>query len=194
MFERGSLSSRGFRGASAAAVGLALAVLGGVAFAQQKQDKYTLQVPNGLAFSEFRGYEGWQVVSISHDGPLLAVILGNPLMIEAFQAGVPGNGQPFPDGAKMAKVHWNPKTMETFPSATVPGTQHDVDFMVKDSRRFADSGGWGYGVFEYDAASDTFRPGTSADQPPQANDAKCGFACHTIVMNRDYVFTEFGHR
>jgi hypothetical protein len=194
MFERPSLSSRGFRGASAAAVGLALAVLGGVAFAQQKQDKYTLQVPNGLAFSEFRGYEGWQVVSISHDGPLLAVILGNPLMIEAFQAGVPGNGQPFPDGAKMAKVHWNPKTMETFPSATVPGTQHDVDFMVKDSRRFADSGGWGYGVFEYDAASDTFRPGTSADQPPQANDAKCGFACHTIVMNRDYVFTEFGHR
>jgi Cytochrome P460 len=194
MFERPSLSSRGFPGAPAAAVGLALAVLGCVAFAQQKQDKYTLQVPSGLAFSEFRGYEGWQVVSISHDGPLLAVILGNPLMIEAFQAGIPGNGQPFPDGAKMAKVHWNPKTMETFPSATVPGTQHDVDFMVKDSRRFADSGGWGYGVFEYDAASDTFRPGTSADQPPQANDAKCGFACHTIVMNRDYVFTEFGHR
>jgi Cytochrome P460 len=194
MFERPSVFSRSFRAASAGAVGLALAVLGGVALAQQKQDKYTLQVPNGLAFSEFRGYEGWQVVSISHDGPLLAVILGNPLMIEAFQAGVPGNGQPFPDGAKMAKVHWNPKTMETFPSATVPGTQHDVDFMVKDSRRFADSGGWGYGVFEYDAASDTFRPGTSADQPPQANDAKCGFACHTIVMNRDYVFTEFGHR
>jgi hypothetical protein len=47
-------------------------------------------------------------------------------MIEAFQAGVPGNGQPFPDGAKMAKVDWNPKTMETFPSAMVPGTQHDV--------------------------------------------------------------------
>ena len=43
---------------------------------------------------------------------------------------------------------------------TVPDTQHDVDFMVKDSKRFADSGGWGYGAFEYDAASDTFRPGT----------------------------------
>ena len=57
----------------------------------------------------------------------------------------------------------------------VPGTQHDVDFMVKDSKRFADSGGWGYAEFEYDAASDMFRPGTLDDQPPQANDAKCGF-------------------
>jgi len=192
MFQRPLSSSRGLRGVSAAACGLVLAVLGGMALAQQ--DKYTAQVPNGLAFSEFRGYEAWQVVSISHDGPLLAAILANPVMIAAYQAGVPGNGQPFPDGAKMAKVHWNPKTMETFPSATVPGTQHDVDFMVKDSKRFADSGGWGYGVFEYDAASDTFRPGTLADQPPQGNDAKCGYLCHTIVKTRDYVFTEYGHR
>jgi hypothetical protein len=76
----------------------------------------------------------------------------------------------------------------------VPGTQHDVDFMVKDSKRFADSGGWGYAEFEYDAASDTYRPGTLSDEPPQANDAKCGFACHTIVQTRDYVFTEYGHR
>jgi hypothetical protein len=76
----------------------------------------------------------------------------------------------------------------------VPGTQHDVDFMVKDAKRFADSGGWGYAEFEYDAASDAFRPGNSDDQPPQANDAKCGYACHTIVQKRDYVFTEYGHR
>jgi hypothetical protein len=67
---------------------------------------------------------------------------------------VPGNGKSFPDRAKLAKIHWNPKKMETFPAATVPGTQHDVDFMVKDSRRFAESGGWRYGVFDYDAASD----------------------------------------
>jgi hypothetical protein len=74
------------------------------------------------------------------------------------------------------------------------GTQHDVDFMVKDSKRFADSGGWAWAVFDYDAASDTFRPGTSADKPPQGNDARCGFACHTIVKTRDYVFTDYGHR
>jgi len=178
--------------AAGAAVAVVLAVLGSLALAQQ--DKYTLTVPGGLAFSEFRGYEAWQVVSISHDGDLLAAILANPVMIDAYGAGVPSNGRPFPDGAKMAKIHWNPKKMETFPSATVPGTQHDVDFMVKDSKRFADSGGWGWAVFKYDAASDAFTPGTLADRPPQANDAKCGFTCHTIVKTRDYVFTDYGHR
>ena len=169
-----------------------LAVVGG--WAMSAQDKYTVQVPNGLAFSEFRGYEAWRVVSISRDGDLMAAILANPVMIDAYLAGIPGNGKPFPDGAKLAKIHWIPKMMETFPVATVPGTQHDMDFMVKDSKRFADSGGWGWAVSEYDAAIDTFTPGTLADTPPQANDAKCGFTCHTIVKTRDYVFTDYGHR
>jgi len=124
----------------------------------------------------------------------MSATLANPVIIQAYLAGVPGNGKAFPDGAKMAKIHWSPKKMETFPAAPVPGTQHDVDFMVKDSKRFADSGGWGWAVFEYNAASDTFRPGTLADKPPQGNDAKCGFACHTGVKTRDYVFTEYGHR
>jgi Cytochrome P460 len=165
-----------------------------VALAMAAQDKYTLKVPGGLAFSEFKGYESWQVVSISHDPPLMAAILANPVMIKAYAAGIPGNGQPFPDGSRMAKIHWIPKKMETFPAAIVPATQHDMDFMLKDSKRFADSGGWGYAVFEYDAATDTFRPGTLSDKPPQGNDAKCGFACHTQVKNRDYVFTDYGHR
>ena len=169
-----------------------LTVLGGRAISAQ--DKYTLQVPNGLAFSEFNGYEAWQVISLSHNEKLIAVIVGNPVMIDAYKAGVPGNGKPFPDGAKMAKIHWNPKKLETFPAATVPGTQADMDFMVKDSKRFADSGGWGYAVFEYDATSDKFTPGTLAGKPPQGNDAKCGFTCHTTVKNRDYVFTDYGHR
>jgi len=169
-----------------------LAVVG--EWAISAQDKYSLKVPNGLAFSEFRGYEAWQVVSISRNGDHMAAILGNPAMIEAYLAGVPGNGKPFPDGAKLAKIHWNPKKMEAWPAATVPGSQHDVDFMVKDSKRFADSGGWGWAVFDYDAQSDTFTPGTVADKPPQDNDAKCGFACHTSVKTRDYVFTGYGHR
>jgi hypothetical protein len=125
---------------------------------------------------------------------MFAAILGNPAMIDAFRAGVPGNGKPFPDGAKMAKIHWTPGPSTTFPAATVPHAQHDMDFMVKDSKRFGDSGGWGYGAFEYDAASDTFKPATTADSPPQANDAKCGFACHTLVKTRDFVFTEYAHR
>ena len=157
------------------------------------QDKYNLKVPNGLAFSEFRGYEGWQTIAVSYNGGLLAVILGNQAMIDAYKAGMPANGKPFPDGAKMAKVHWNAKKNETYPGQPlVPATLHDVDFMVKDSKRFADSGGWGYAEFEYDTASNTFKPGSPSDQPPQGNDAKCGFACHTVVKARDYVFTDYG--
>jgi len=170
-----------------------VAVLGGRAISAQ--DKYALQVPGGLAFAEFRGYEGWPVIAISENGGKIAVIMGNSVMIDAYKEGVPGNGKPFPDGARMAKIHWIPKKQETYPGQPmVPGTQHDVDFMVKDSKRFADSGGWGWAVFDYDAASGTFTPGTEADKPPQANDAKCGFACHTVVQTKDYVFTEYGKR
>ena len=163
--------------------------------AMSAQDKYTLKVPGGLAFSEFKGYESWQAISISHNGPHIALILGNPAMVAAYKSGIPGNGKPFPDGAKFAKIHWVPKKYEIAPGEPlVPGTLHDVDFMVKDSKRFADSGGWGFGAFEYDAASDTFRPANTSDTPPQEHDAKCGFACHTIVKTRDYVFTDYGKR
>ena len=174
------------------AVGLAILATGAAISAQ---DRYTLKVPNGLAFSEFKGYDGWQTIAISHNGDLLAVILGNPAMIDAYKTGVPGNGKPFPDGAKMAKIHWNARKNESAPGQPLqPGALHDIDFMAKDSKRFSDSGGWGYAEFEYDAASDAFRPGTLADKPPQGNDAKCGFACHTKVKTRDYVFTDYGHR
>jgi mono/diheme cytochrome c family protein len=159
------------------------------------QDKYGLKISNGLAFSEFRGYEGWPVIAISHNGSRLAAILGNPVMINAYKAGIPANGKPFPDGAKMAKVHWNAKVNAGEPGApTVPGIQHDVDFMLKDSKRFADSGGWGYGAFEYDAVSNRFTPATLKAKPPQGNDAKCGYACHSAVKTKDYVFTDYGHR
>ena len=85
-----------------AIIAIVLAVSGGRAISSQ--DKYTVKVPGGLAFSEFRGYEGWPVISISHNGDHVAAILGNPVMINAYKAGIPGNGKPFPDGAKMAKV------------------------------------------------------------------------------------------
>jgi hypothetical protein len=165
-----------------------------VVLAMAAENKYAVKVPGGLAFSEFRGYEAWQTISISRNEKVVGVILGNPAMIDAYQAGMPGNGKPFPDGAKMAKIHWTPKQNEFFKEATVPGELVNVDFMVKDSKRFADSGGWGYAVFDYDAASDTFKPGTLAGAPPQGNDAKCGFACHTMAKKRDYVFTEYGPR
>ena len=168
---------------------------GSGANAVSPQDKYALKVPGGLAFAEFKGYESWQLVSISQNGKLMAAILGNPTIIEAFRAGIPGNGKPFPAGSKMAKVHWIPKVNENAPGPpTVPGVQHDVDFMVKDSKRFPDGGGWGYAAFEYDAASDTFAPATMAAHPPQGNDAKCGAACHTKAQASDFVFTQYAKR
>ena len=107
-------------------ISVSIAVLAaGVAISAQ--DKYTVQVPNGLAFSEFRGYEDWPVIAISQNGGKIAVIVGNPVMIDAYKEGVPGNGKPFPDGAKMAKIHWKPKIQETYPGQpTVPDTQQDA--------------------------------------------------------------------
>ena len=162
-----------------------LAVLGGRAISAQ--DKYAVQVPDGLAFAEFKGYETWQLIAVSKTDDLLVAILGNPEMIAAYLAGVPGNGKPFPDGAKMAKIHWNPKRSTEAPAPTlVPDTLHDIDFMVRDSKRFADSGNWGYAQFNYDPATDTFTPlGTGH---------ACGFACHTIVKAKDYVFTAYPKR
>jgi len=157
-------------------------------------DKYNVKVPGGLAFSEFKGFESWEAISVSANDKAMAVIVGNPTMIAAFKSGFPANGKPAPDGARMAKIHWAPARNQFFPNATVPGTQQNVDFMVKDSKRFADSGGWGYAVFDYNATTDTFTPGTQAGTPPQGNDAKCGFACHTVAKSRDYVFTNYGHR
>jgi len=161
------------------------AVVGGMALAAQ--DRYTVKVPDGLAFSEFKGYDGWQVVAVSQTGDKIEVIVGNPAMIKAYRAGIPANGKHFPDGAKMAKIHWNAKKSAEAPSpTTVPDTLHDIDFMARDSKRFSDSGGWGWAQFNYDAASDSFAPlGTGA---------KCGFSCHSTVATKDYVFTAYPKR
>ena len=178
---------------AAAAMIVLPSLLAGIALAAQ--DRYTLQVPGGLAWSEFKGYEDWQVISVSHNGDKVALIVGNPTMIAAYKTGIPGNGKPFPDGAMMAKTHWMAKKREDQPGEpAVAGALHDVDLMVKDSKRFADSGGWGYAEFEYDAGSASFRPGDTSDDPPQEHDAKCGFACHTIVADKDYVFTAYPNR
>ncbi len=168
---------------------VALALLGSrVLIAQDSGEaKYALQVPDGLAFAEFRGYEGWQVVSVSQSNGLLKAIVANPVMIEAYRAGSPGNGKPFPDGARSAKMMWTQQQLADVPfPATVAGPLKHIDFMVKDSKRFGAIGGWGYAQFNYEPASDRFTPdGTGAG---------CGTACHTIVKSHDYVFTEYSRR
>jgi hypothetical protein len=168
-----------------ATVAVALVIIAGGAISAQ--DKYGLKVPNELAFADFKGYEDWRTISVSHAEETMEVILGNPVMIDAYRAGVPGNGKPFPDGARMAKIHWKAKKSADAPAPTiVPDTLHDIDFMEKDSQKFPDGHGWGYAEFDYDSASDTFKP--------LGNDAKCGIACHDLAAGNDYVFTVYGKR
>ena len=120
-------------------------------------------------------------------------------MIKAYQKGVPGNGKPFPDGSKIVKLEWRPKKITAPPFSasapdTVPGDLTQVEFIVKDSKRFSDTHGWGYAMFDYDAKSGTFAPATSASKPPVGHDAKCGAACHTLAASKDYIFTAYPKR
>src|SRR3974390_2090547 len=101
------------------AIAALLVVLG--SWAVSAQEKYSLQVPNGLAFSDFRGYEHWEVVAVSQTEELLKVMVANPVMIDAYRAGVPGNGKPFPDGSKMAKSIGTPRNWRRFPLQQCPG-------------------------------------------------------------------------
>jgi hypothetical protein len=160
-----------------------------------------VKVPNGLAFSEFRGYEDWQVVAPSHTDAtnVMRVIVANPVMMKAYREGIPANGKPFPDGSKMAKIEWEPKKITEAPFSlktpdTVPGRLTEVELVEKDSRRFADTSGWGYAAFKYDAASDAFTPVTSADKPPQGNDATFGATCHNLAAKKDHIFTDYPRR
>ena len=186
MFHKALLPSHGFRVVSAAALGIALAVLGARAFSTQ--DKYTLRVPNGLAFSDFRGYENWQVVAVSQTDDLLKVMVANPVMMAAYRSGVSDNGQSFPDGSKIAKIEWKPKKNTEAPfSVRVPDTLQDVFLIEKNNKRFPDTKGWAYAAFDYDPASDTFKPDPTGM-------VSCGFTCHTRVAAKDYIFTAYGKR
>jgi hypothetical protein len=162
-----------------------LAILGSIAVAAQ--DRFTLKVPNGLAFSEIKGYETWQDVAVSQTESGLKVIVANDTMIAAYRDGVPGNNKPFPEGSMIVKIEWSQKKSAESPYfVMVPDTLKSVSFIVKDSKRFQDTGGWGYAQFHYDAPSDTFRPFGS--------DAGCGYACHTAVKAKDYIFTAYPRR
>ena len=180
-------------GLAVSAIAIAvLAVLGVVAlFAQgQNDDKYSLKSPSGIAFSDFRGYEDWADVSSARTDDILKVIVGNPTMIKAYKAGIPGNGKPFPDGSMIVKLQWKPKKdAEAQFAVDVPDVFTQAFVMEKDSKRFpvSKTGGWGYAVFNYDPASDKFTP-----DPKSLSD--CGNACHTVVKAKDYIFHPYQKR
>ena len=169
---------------------LAVAVLGAMmVYAQDKsKEKYSLKSPSGIEFADFKGYEDWSVISSARTDEILKVIVGNPAMIAAYKSGIPGNGQPFPDGAKVAKLQWSfKKSTEAQFAVDVPDAFKQAFVMEKDSKRFSKSAGWGYAVFNYDAASDTFE----ADAKSLSD---CGVACHTKVKAKDYIFHPYQKR
>jgi len=169
-------------------VATATAVLAALGTAVYAQDKYSLKSPSGIAFSDFRGYEDWAVVSSARTDEVLKVIVANPAMIAAYKAGVPGNGQPFPEGSKIAKLQWSFKKSSEAPFVVdVPNVFTQAFVIEKDSKRFPNSGGWGYALFNYEAASDKF-----AADPNSASD--CGHACHVAVKAKDYIFHPYQKR
>ncbi len=155
--------------------------------ASAQGDKYVLVSPGGVAFADFRGYEDWSVISSARTDEVLKVIVGNPAMIAAYKAGVPGNGRPFPEGAKSAKLQWSYKKSTEAPfDVDVPAAPTQVFLMEKDSKRFPKTGGWGYAVFNHDAKTGRM----TADAAP----ADCGHACHVAVKAKDYIFHPYQPR
>lgn len=109
-------------------------------------------------------------------------IVANPEMIGAYKGGVPSDGQKFPDGSMIVKLQWKHKLSTEAPFVVeVPDVFKQVFVMEKDSKRFPRTGGWGYAVFNYKAASGEF----TADPTSLAD---CGNACHTAVKSKDYIF------
>jgi hypothetical protein len=153
--------------------------------------RYTLQAPNGVAFSDIRGYETWPDVAVSQVEDGLKVIVANPTMIGAYQAGVPGNGEPFPDGSKIVKIEWSQKEDPESPyPVKVPDTLKRVGFIEKDSKRFPETNGWGYAQFTYDPATGKFTP---EETDPAFGKELC-HGCHVAVAAKDYIFTAYPGR
>lgn len=165
------------------------------------QDRLALKSPNGIEFSEFKGYESWQTIAVSEadDGSgcgsskegCIKTILGNPALVKAYADGIPANGKPFPDGVAFAKVEWMKARNEQAPyGVTVPGALMEVAFMLKDSKRFADTNGWGFATLKRDPATDSWRA-----HGKDASFAKTCLQCHVLgAKDRDFVYTNYAQR
>jgi hypothetical protein len=133
--------------------------------------------PNGINLPQ--DYRDWRVIASSHrlDNNTLRVILGNDIAVAAARS---GTTLPWPDGAILGKLVWKDTVHEAWEKAIVPGEFVHAEFMLKDSERWPDTGGWGFARWK------------GMDQQPYGNDAsfvqEC-FGCHTPVKDNDYVFT-----
>ena len=126
-------------------------------------------------------------MSSARTDEVLKVIVANPTMIKAYKAGIPVNGQPFPEGSRIVKLQWKPKkSTEAQFAVDVPDVFSQAFVMEKDSKKFPKTGGWGYALFNHEAASDKF----TADAAP----ADCGHTCHVAVKAKDYIFHPYQKR
>lgn len=134
--------------------------------------------PNGISFPD--GYRDWRLIATSHrtDNNTLRAVLGNDV---AIQAARDGQTNPWPDGTVLAKLVFKDAQHEQWQAATVPGHFVHAEFMVKDARKYEDTGGWGFARW------------LGQEQKPYGQDAnfdqEC-FGCHTPMKSNDYVFTE----
>ena len=170
---------------AAAALTVFMITAGGLAMAAQ--DRSTLKVPGGLSFSEFKGYESWQVVAPSQVKDGIKSIAANDVMMKAYRSGLPAKGKSFPEGSKVVKIEWAAQQNTVSPYfVMVPGALKSIAFIEKDTKRFPKTHGWAYAIFLNDPATGTLKPsGTGAE---------CGYACHTAVAAQDYIFTAYPPR
>jgi len=133
--------------------------------------------PNGISLPE--AYKDWKVISISHrtDNQSMRTILGNEIAVKAARE---GNTNPWPKGSILGKLVWKQKAEEHWPTAIAPDKFVHAEFMLKDSVKYKDTGGWGYARW------------LGLDQKPYGNDKSFALecmACHTPVKGNDWVFT-----
>jgi hypothetical protein len=155
------------------------------------QDRFALIAPNGIAFSEVRGYEDWTVVAPSFrtDNNEVRVILANDVMIDTYRRGAPGVGGSYPEGSVIVKIGYSAVKSQSFAAALVPGDLKRVEFIIKDSTRFPATSGWGYARFAYDPAKKLFTP-----YGKDANFGQECYQCHTLVKDQDFIFTKYPPR
>lgn len=153
--------------------------------------KYSLVAPNGLRFDAVKGYEGWELVSSHYrtDKDEIRFIFGNKKIVDAYKAGAGKDGKAFPDGAILVKVGYSTRKNPDFDKSVEPDVMQRVEFMLKDAKRFSETGGWGFARFVYDSASGKFSP--YGDDKEFASEC---FSCHTIVKHKGFVFTDYSYK
>jgi hypothetical protein len=167
-------------------VGVSLFVLIGVALAARDKDK--VDVPTGVSFSEFEGYEDGQNASASQTEEGIKAVPANPMMVDTLWHGISGNGKPLPETSMLAKIEWTREmNLGSRYSVEIPGTFETVSFLENDSQAFLGRVGWGHAEFLNNA--------TSAQLTPFGTDIPLGtkvhYLCHTLVKNKDYICTAY---